>query len=205
MNYSFTCPPAHVHFGRKPSLTNASLANASYPTAESIAAIMAPPGEAADYYNGDEGGQKNYPMQQPQQQQQYYNNGPQQQQQQDVMPPPPTYGQQNNSSYSPDQKTTFEQAFKIEKPKFNDLWAAILFLAVFAGFVAVSGISIQGYSAEKGFNGGGVYGSRNDFGLNTNTIVLFAFVLVVALALSSIYLTLARSRSRLEMGYMGYG
>ncbi|KAK0824649.1 pH nine-sensitive protein 1, partial [Friedmanniomyces endolithicus] len=105
------------------------------------------------------------------QQQQY--NGQQQQQYggPQYMPPPPSY-QQGLGQWSPDNKPTFEQAFKVEKPKYNDWWAGLLFLAVFAGFVAVSGISLQGYAATKGFNGGGIYGSQNDFGLNTNTMVL---------------------------------
>ncbi|KAK5726482.1 pH nine-sensitive protein 1 [Elasticomyces elasticus] len=181
---------------------------------------MAGRGEAADYYTlGDgppNGGRRDYPMQ-PQQayggqqqqynngngQQQQFNNGPQQQyngQQQQYnqqyggpqsMPPPPSY-QEGYGKWSQDQKPTFEQAFKVEKPKLNDWWAGLLFLAVFAGFVAVSGLSLQGYAATKGFNGGGIYGSSNDFGLSTNTIVLFAFVLVMALILGYGYIYLAR-------------
>ena len=65
-------------------------------------------------------------------------------------------------------------------------------MIVFAGFVAVSGISLQGYAANKGFNGGGIYGSSNDFGLNTNTIVLFVFCLAMALVLGYGYVALAR-------------
>lgn len=47
-------------------------------------------------------------------------------------------------------------------------------------------------AATKGFNGGGIYDSNNNFSLDTNTIVLFAFCLVVALALSLAYMALAR-------------
>lgn len=47
-------------------------------------------------------------------------------------------------------------------------------------------------AATKGFNGGGIYGSSNDFGLDTNTIVLFAFCLAVALILSLAYIGMAR-------------
>ncbi|KAK0266292.1 pH nine-sensitive protein 1 [Friedmanniomyces endolithicus] len=161
---------------------------------------MAHRGQAADYYtNIDEqngqNGSKDYPMQPQQayggQQQQY--NGQQQQQYGGAqsMPPPPSY-QQGFGQWSPDNKPTFEQAFKVEKPKYNDWWAGLLFLAVFAGFVAVSGISLQGYAATKGFNGGGIYGSQNDFGLNTNTMVLFAFCLVMALVLGYGYISMAR-------------
>ncbi|EME38500.1 hypothetical protein DOTSEDRAFT_140590 [Dothistroma septosporum NZE10] len=104
------------------------------------------------------------------------------------MPNPPSYGQ----NYGNDGKQDFTQTFKIERPKWNDLWAGLLFIAVFMGFVAVSGISIAGYAGNKGFNGGGIYGSANDFSLNTNTIVLFCFILAAALVLGYAYVSLAR-------------
>ena len=64
---------------------------------------------------------------------------------------------------------------------------------MFCGFTAVSDICLYGYSSTKGFNGGGIYDSGNDFSLNTNTIVLFAFVLCVAFAFSWLYFTMARA------------
>jgi len=162
---------------------------------------MAHQGQAADYYNETDGanGQKSYPMQSQYnggggQQPPYNAGGPPQQQAYggpQYMPPPPTY-QQNFGQWNANEKPTFEQAFKIEKPKWNDWWAGLLLLLVFAGFVAISGISLQGYAATKGFSGGGIYGSSNDFGLNTNTIVLFAFCLCVALVLGYGYIALAR-------------
>jgi hypothetical protein len=166
---------------------------------------MAQHGEAGQYYQG---GGNGYPMnppqqdgqwqQQPQQQQQGYGYGapqqggygappPQQQNYSGGMPPPPNYGQ----VYNGDQKPQFEEAFKIEKPKWNDLWAGILFILTCAGFVVVSGISIQGYAATKSFNGGGIYGSQNEFGLTTNTIVLFMLCLAVAFVLGYGYVWLA--------------
>jgi len=48
-------------------------------------------------------------------------------------------------------------------------------------------------AATKGFNGGGIYDSNNDFGLDTNTIVLFAFCLAMAMLLSYAYIWLARA------------
>lgn len=63
----------------------------------------------------------------------------------------------------------------------------------FLGFVAVSGISLHGYSVNKSVSGGGIYDGRNQFSLNTNTVVLFAFVLVTAFVLSWAYFTLARA------------
>lgn len=41
---------------------------------------------------------------------------------------PPNYGQnfQTNGEPQGDGKQTFAQAFKLDKPKYNDLWAGIL-------------------------------------------------------------------------------
>lgn len=63
----------------------------------------------------------------------------------------------------------------------------------FLGFVAVSGLSLSGYSTHKSFSGGGIYDSQEDFSLNSNTMILFAFVLVTAFVLSWGYFTLARA------------
>ena len=60
----------------------------------------------------------------------YYNNPPQpgyqSQQAQDMKSgyAPPTYGQ--DFHISQDNKQSFEQTFKVQKPKPNDLWAGIL-------------------------------------------------------------------------------
>ena len=102
--------------------------------------------------------------------------------------PPPQYGQPQ-PAYS-DEKGSFDQAFKVDKPKWNDLWAGILLIAVFLGYVAVSGLALNGYDSY--FTGGGIYNNSNRFGLNSNTIVLFAFVLAVAFVLSWLYISLAR-------------
>ncbi|KAI1171606.1 duf580 domain-containing protein [Nemania sp. FL0916] len=122
----------------------------------------------------------------------YYNNNapeaanPYGQQQQQYEEPPPQYT----------EKPMFDQAFKVERPKYNDLWAGILFLLVCAGFVAVSGLAIHGYTSQKNTFGDGIYDSNSRAGLNTNTIVLFAFVLAVAVVLSYGYVLLARTFPR---------
>jgi hypothetical protein len=105
---------------------------------------MAQRGEAADYYTGGA------PPQQPQD---AYKGQPYGQQ-------PPQYGQNYAPPQGPppmqqpngyeqngygDNKQTFEQTFKLDKPKYNDWWAGLLFIAVFLGYVAVSAISIRGY------------------------------------------------------------
>lgn len=105
---------------------------------------MAQQGEAASYYTGgapqqsqyDYQGQKNY-GQQPYGQQQ-----PPQYGQNYAPPPGPPLPQQDGYG---DSKPSFEQTFKVDKPKYNDLWAGLLFIAVFLGYVAVSAISIRGY------------------------------------------------------------
>jgi hypothetical protein len=105
---------------------------------------MAQRGEASDYYTGGA-------PQQPQgayYQGQPYGQQPPQYGQNDYAPPPEPPMQQHNGSQQNiygDSKQSFEQTFKIDKPKFNDWWAGLLFIAVFLGYVAVSAISIRGY------------------------------------------------------------
>ncbi|MCJ1345439.1 putative choline transporter, neither null mutation nor overexpression affects choline transport [Peltigera leucophlebia] len=144
---------------------------------------MATPGAAASYYSGGQSQAQ----------------GPPQAHLEDQSKKEQTPGYshkfQNTEILPPqrEEKQTFAQAFKIDKPRYNDLWAGILLIFTFLGFVAVSGLSLQGYSASKKFSGGGIYNAPNDFSLNTNTIVLFVFVLVVAFVTSWLYFTLARA------------
>jgi hypothetical protein len=132
-------------------------------------------GGAADaYYQMDDqqeiGKQRGYQQGPPQQQ---YQQGPppQQyhQQQQQFSEAPPQYNEQPN--YGGGEKQDFTQTFKVPKPKLNDIWAAILFIACFCGFTAVSGLAIYGYNTTKGAQGDGIYDSST-LELNTNTIVL---------------------------------
>ncbi|KAI9821269.1 MAG: putative choline transporter, neither null mutation nor overexpression affects choline transport [Pycnora praestabilis] len=145
-------------------------------------------GAADGYYN-----QQQTPMQPPPQAYNQNGNGYQEAKYQQA---PPGYGQDYGQSGAPPpvpgSKPTFEQSFKLDKPKWNDLWAGVLLIAVFLGFAAVSGITINGYALTKSENGNGIYGGNNNFGLTTNTIVLFAFILVVALVTSYVYFTCAR-------------
>ncbi len=92
---------------------------------------MAQHGGAADSYYNNGGPQQYQQQKQPDNngyQQPQYPPGPDPKSQQ----PPPNYDQdyQNNGPPMPqtgqDGKQTFEQAFKLEKPKYNDLWAGIL-------------------------------------------------------------------------------
>lgn len=89
---------------------------------------------------------------------------------------PPNYGQplpnegKQTQTFSQDGKQDFNQAFSIPKQKWNDVWATILFLLVFAGFIVVSALALNGYSST--ISGGGIYNNRNSFGLNSNTMIL---------------------------------
>lgn len=119
---------------------------------------MAQQGEAASYYTSGAPqqpqdayyqGQKNYGA--PQQQ---YGQQPPQYGQNFAPPqgPPPAQQQSGYAQQSyGDNKQTFEQTFKVDKPKFNDWWAGLLFIAVFLGYVAVSAISIRGYCEYRPF------------------------------------------------------
>jgi hypothetical protein len=93
-------------------------------------------GESANYYGQQPAPLPNtYQTQPPQQSGAYYDNGPRYQ--------PPPYPPQADQKLS--LPPTFDEVFVIQKPKWNDLWAGLLFLATCAGFVVVSAISIQGY------------------------------------------------------------
>lgn len=68
-------------------------------------------------YNGPGGDAANH----------YYNAGPPPNQQpygQPPPPPPPQYGGQYQDGAG--EKPTFEQTFKVEGPKYNDIWAGAL-------------------------------------------------------------------------------
>ncbi|KAK3374141.1 plasma-membrane choline transporter-domain-containing protein [Lasiosphaeria ovina] len=161
-------------------------------------------GEAASYnnpqYRPPPPPPNSYQMQPPQNG--YYNNTPQQpngyngggQYAPPAYPPPQNQAEPKfNGNYGAGgPPPTFDEVFQVQKPKWNDLWAGILFLITCAGFVAVSAISIQGYAATRRENGGGLNGQANNFGLTTHTIYLFLWVLITAITLSYGYIWLAR-------------
>ncbi|KAI0023974.1 duf580 domain-containing protein [Xylariomycetidae sp. FL0641] len=134
-------------------------------------------GEAASYYS-----QSQHPLNAP----------PSNGQSQYAPNQPPAQGPAGYSNGYGNEKPMFDQAFKVDRPKYNDLWAAILFLLTCAGFVAVSGLSLHGYADSRNYEGGGIYDSSSRVGLNTNTIILFLFCLMVALVFSWGYVMLAR-------------
>jgi hypothetical protein len=123
-------------------------------------------GGAADAYYQQ--GQQDIGQQDQYQQQAQY--PPPQQPQYEQQASPPQYGKQSDSGNG--ENMGFEQTFAIDRPKYNDIWAAVLFILTFAGFVAVSGLSIHGYATTN--QGGGIYNddSANRVSLNSNTIIL---------------------------------
>lgn len=76
-------------------------------------------------------------------------------------------------------------------------------IAVFLGYVAVSGLTIHSYASYRSLSGSGIYDTTDDFSLNTNTLVLFIFVLCVALALSWAYFMGARYFTKLFIWVTG--
>ncbi|KAF5103732.1 hypothetical protein D0Z03_000068 [Geotrichum reessii] len=134
----------------------------------------------------------------PQYQPNYNNNNYYQQQQNydqeagnannDYGPPPPiNYATKPNESGE-----TFEERFKVSKPKWNDIPFTILFLAVLGGYIALAVITIRAYSITHWFQGDGIYSDANAFTLNTSTIILFVFTISVSVVLAFIYFALAR-------------
>jgi uncharacterized membrane protein (DUF485 family) len=125
-------------------------------------------GNSADEYF-QEVPQRTGLAQQPQYGQQQHYQPPLTQQQYPPQPltysPEPVTGANGN-------KVNFNQTFRVVNPRYNDIWAAILFLATFIGFVIVSAFAIQGYSATKLFQGDSIYEGAISFGLSTNTIIL---------------------------------
>jgi hypothetical protein len=107
-------------------------------------------GEASNYYHQQPPGPP--PPPNTYQQDGYYNNGPTNVPHGGQYAPPtypPTYASPQLDPKGP--PPSYDEVFAIQKPKWNDLWAGILFLATCAGFVVVSAISIQGYGEHPLF------------------------------------------------------
>ncbi|CAK7263521.1 pH nine-sensitive protein 1 [Sporothrix epigloea] len=158
---------------------------------------MANNGEAASYYNNDpELGRANAGAA-PQQPQQYYPPPGQDKQQQQYQPDMP------RNNFDMNGKQDFNQVFAIQGPKYRDIWAGLLFLVTFAGFAAVSGISIHSYATTRSGSGGGIYDGTNTFGLTTNTVICLIICIAVAIILSVIYMWVARTFTKLLIWITG--
>lgn len=90
---------------------------------------MANQGQAASYYQMNDQPNGGY---QQQQANMGYNQQPEYDDNQKFQQAPPNYGQSygngngNTAQQEMGGKQTFDETFKIAKPKYNDLWAAIL-------------------------------------------------------------------------------
>lgn len=105
---------------------------------------------------------------------------------------------QQSVSYTekPEESEKFDEAFKIEKPKYNDKVFAIFFLLVFMAFFVIAGIAINAARETWSFQGGSIYHSLNTFSLNSNTAILFGFAVVIAVVLSFLILVFARLHAK---------
>lgn len=90
------------------------------------------------------------------------------------------------------QGETFDDAFAVEKPKWNDWPFTIFFTLVCAGFIAIAAITLRAYAKTYSERGSGIYTDTTNFTLNTNTVILFVFVAVVALVIAMATLVFAR-------------
>lgn len=127
------------------------------------------------------------------QQQQYHA----QQQQPGGAPSPGYYNASNGGYQAGDAKMALKpdnyqgQRFEPEKPKFHDIPFAILFICVFGGFVAVSVISLLGFSNSS--SGTISTAGGNSGTLNGQTAVILMFSSALALVLSVLYIFLVRT------------
>lgn len=105
---------------------------------------------------------------------------------------------QQTLSYTekPEESEKFDEAFKIEKPKYNDKAFAIFFLLCFMAFFVVAGIAINAARQTWSFQGGSIYHSLNTFSLNSNTAILFGFAVVISVVLSFFILLFARLQAK---------
>ncbi|KAL2886524.1 Protein PNS1 [Ceratocystis lukuohia] len=110
--------------------------------------------------------------------------------------PPPNGAPPAYSFYPPTNENkenyTFNDAFKLQQPKYNDIWAGILFLVAQGGFLAIAALALTSYTGTNRA-GHGIYDGDSSFGLNTSTAILFAFCLGVAFVLGYLYINVARA------------
>lgn len=80
--------------------------------------------------------------------------------------PPPVYIPSTPIKPEKSDKLSFKEAFLIEKPKWNDIWASVLFSLVSIGFLIVSGFAFSGYKHDK-------HDAKSDtISLNSNIIII---------------------------------
>ncbi|QPG73491.1 hypothetical protein FOA43_000802 [Brettanomyces nanus] len=85
----------------------------------------------------------------------------------------------------------FDEAFKVDKPKWNDIPFIFLFLATVAGFVVVAVISISYYHSHTSYYGTGIHNGIESSTMNSNSLIVFAIVVSVSLVFSVLILLIA--------------
>lgn len=95
----------------------------------------------------------------------------------------------------PQPSQNYDESFKIEKPRYNDIPFAIFFLLVVVGFFVVAGITLHAMKSTWSFQGS-IYSTQNHFTLNANTAVLFGFVIVISVVFSVVIIMIARLFAR---------
>lgn len=105
-----------------------------------------------------------------------------------LQPPPINYNTKPQESGE-----TFNDRFKVEKPKWNDIPFALFFLCVLGGFIAVAVLTLRAWAKTYGFQGHGIYGSNNNYSFDTSAAIMFCFVTVVAFVLAIVLLALIRA------------
>lgn len=116
--------------------------------------------------------------------------------------PPPGHNDYENQqglpfAEPPKGLESYDEAFKVEKPKFNDIFFALFFLVVVAGFVAISGITLNAMKHVYGVQGGSIYTKLSSFTFNSNTAILFGFVVAASVVLSFLLILFARLNAKL--------
>ncbi|VVT51863.1 uncharacterized protein SAPINGB_P003238 [Magnusiomyces paraingens] len=105
-----------------------------------------------------------------------------------LKPPPINYATKPQESGE-----TFNDRFKVEKPKWNDIPFTLFFLLVVAGFIAIAVITLRAWAQTYGFQGKGIYSNNNSYSLDTNAAILFCFVTVVAFVFAIVLIALMRA------------
>ncbi|CAD6499972.1 BgTH12-04077 [Blumeria graminis f. sp. triticale] len=116
---------------------------------------------------------------------------------QNPYPPPQPHPPTNNRPSHYDHSMGaigFVDSFKVEEPKFRDLWAALLFLATFSGFVVVSVLSLRRHNSKASTQQITSLNGKENIKVvpDLNIMLLFVFILCVALFTSMIYFWIIR-------------
>ena len=90
------------------------------------------------------------------------------------------------------------QYFAPTRPKFNDLWAAVLFYANIAAFIAVAVISLRAYAQTNGNRGAAGLGTKGQsITFDRSAAYLFSIVSGAGLVFSILALMIVRAFTKI--------